>query len=208
MPSQISDEALVLKTQKLGESDRIITLLTRNNGKLRAVAKGVRKTSSKIGGANETFMRINSTITLGKNLDIIAQSVVIKAYGKNICQDYDKYLAAGSIIKTVDKLVSELYIPSEQLFLLTVRALNMLSEKLPPDISPNMVNLSYMLRALSIAGFELDLEMICDPKEEEQIMFDALFEGDWKTVASLARIDKAIEENLTKIIASAAVQYL
>ena len=43
------DEAIVLRTQKLGEADRIITLLTRSHGRVRAVAKGVRRTSSRFG---------------------------------------------------------------------------------------------------------------------------------------------------------------
>ena len=43
------DEAVVLRQHKLGEADRIITLLTRTHGKVRAVAKGVRRTSSKFG---------------------------------------------------------------------------------------------------------------------------------------------------------------
>ena len=43
------DEAVVLRAQKLGEADRIVTLLTRNHGRVRCVARGVRKTTSRIG---------------------------------------------------------------------------------------------------------------------------------------------------------------
>ncbi len=45
------DDAVVLRTHKLGEADRIITLLTKHHGQVRAVAKGVRRTSSRFGGA-------------------------------------------------------------------------------------------------------------------------------------------------------------
>ncbi|HUX70931.1 MAG TPA: DNA repair protein RecO, partial [Cellulomonadaceae bacterium] len=53
------DEAIVLRTQKLGEADRIVTLLTRTHGKVRAVGKGVRRTSSRFGSRLEPFMQID-----------------------------------------------------------------------------------------------------------------------------------------------------
>ena len=52
------DEGVVLRTAKLGEADRILTLLTRDHGKVRAVAKGVRRTKSRFGGRLEPFMRV------------------------------------------------------------------------------------------------------------------------------------------------------
>ena len=53
------DEAVVLRTQKLGEADRIVTLLTRRHGRVRAVAKGVRRTGSKFGSRVEPFMHVD-----------------------------------------------------------------------------------------------------------------------------------------------------
>src|SRR5437764_10795101 len=53
------DEAVVLRTQKLGEADRIITLLTRRHGRVRAVAKGVRRTGSRFGSRVEPFMQVD-----------------------------------------------------------------------------------------------------------------------------------------------------
>ena len=53
------DEAIVLRTHKLGEADRIVTLLTRQHGKVRAVAKGVRRTTSRFGARLEPFMVVD-----------------------------------------------------------------------------------------------------------------------------------------------------
>ncbi len=53
------DHALVLRVQRLGEADRIISLLTRRHGRVRAVAKGVRKTSSRFGGRLEPFGHVD-----------------------------------------------------------------------------------------------------------------------------------------------------
>src|SRR5690625_6459110 len=67
------DEAVVLRTHKLGEADRIITLLTRHHGRVRAVAKGVRRTSSKFGARLEPFSLVDVQLHIGRSLDIITQ---------------------------------------------------------------------------------------------------------------------------------------
>ena len=64
------DEAIVLRTHKLGEADRIITLLTREHGRVRAVAKGVRRTTSKFGSRLEPFTHVDVQLAEGRNLDI------------------------------------------------------------------------------------------------------------------------------------------
>ena len=61
------DEGVVLRTAKLGEADRILTLLTRDHGKVRAVAKGVRRTKSRFGGRLEPFMRVALLIAEGRS---------------------------------------------------------------------------------------------------------------------------------------------
>ena len=59
------DEAVVLRTHKLGEADRIITMLSRHRGKIRAVAKGVRRTTSKFGARLEPFSHIDLQLAVG-----------------------------------------------------------------------------------------------------------------------------------------------
>jgi len=68
------DEAIVLRTQKLGEADRIITLLTRQHGRVRAVARGVRKTSSRWGSRLEPFTHVDLMIAEGRTLDVVTQA--------------------------------------------------------------------------------------------------------------------------------------
>ncbi|MEY3966613.1 MAG: repair protein RecO, partial [Actinomycetota bacterium] len=63
------DEGIVLRTHKLGEVDRILTILTKDHGQIRAVAKGVRKTSSRFGARLEPFMVCDLQLFEGKNLD-------------------------------------------------------------------------------------------------------------------------------------------
>ena len=67
------DEAIVLRTHKLGEADRIITMLTRTPGRVRAVAKGVRRTKSRFGSRLEPGMLIDVQCYEGRNLDTVTQ---------------------------------------------------------------------------------------------------------------------------------------
>ena len=76
-----SDEAIVLRTHKLAEADRIITLLTRQHGVVRAVAKGVRRTSSRFGSRLEPFTHVDLQLAVGRNLDTITQAETRSPYG-------------------------------------------------------------------------------------------------------------------------------
>src|SRR5699024_6923513 len=82
------DEAVVLRTQKLGEADRIVTLLTRQHGLVRGVAKGVRRTKSRFGARLEPFMHIDIQLYRGRNLDTITQVEVVNSHANAIGQDY------------------------------------------------------------------------------------------------------------------------
>jgi DNA repair protein RecO (recombination protein O) len=68
------DEAIILRTQKLGEADRIITLLTKEHGRIRGVAKGVRRTMSKFGARLEPGSHVDIQMHAGKTFDTITQS--------------------------------------------------------------------------------------------------------------------------------------
>ena len=85
------DEAVVLRTFPLGEADRIVVLLTKRHGKVRAVAKGVRRLKSRFGGRLEPLMRVDLLLAQGKSLDVVSQAVSIAAYAGEICADYTSY---------------------------------------------------------------------------------------------------------------------
>ncbi len=73
------DEAVVLRTHKLGEADRIVTVLSRRHGKVRAVARGVRRTSSKFGARLEPFSHVDVQFATGRTLDVITEAVTLHA---------------------------------------------------------------------------------------------------------------------------------
>jgi len=142
------DEAIVLRTHKLGEADRIVTMLGRSRGKIRAVAKGVRKTGSRFGARLEPFMLIDLQCYEGRSLDTVTQVVTLAAYAGEIANDYAKYTAASAIIEAADRLTEE--DASLQQYLLLLGALRSLARG---EHNPGLTLDSYLLRALAIAGW-------------------------------------------------------
>jgi len=149
------DDAVVLRTQKLGEADRILTLLTRQHGKVRAVAKGVRRTSSKFGARLEPFMAVDAQLYIGRSLDIVQQVDQVGAYGAHIAADYDRYLAANAMAEAADRLVGEGDAQPQQFFLL-VGALRSLARA---EHAAAATRDSYLLRALALSGWPIQLEV-------------------------------------------------
>ncbi|RBY76093.1 DNA repair protein RecO [Geodermatophilus sp. TF02-6] len=145
------DEGVVLRTQKLGEADRIVTVLTRRHGKVRAVAKGVRRTKSKFGARLEPFSHVDLQLYTGRNLDIVSQAESIRSYGPPIVGDYPAYTAGSAVLETADRLTAEEREPSLRLFLLVVGALRALAERAHPA---GLVLDAFLLRAMSVAGWE------------------------------------------------------
>jgi DNA repair protein RecO (recombination protein O) len=130
------DEAVILRTHKLGEADRIVTVLTRYHGQVRAVAKGVRRTASKFGARLEPFMVADIQFYEGRNLDTVSQAESIGAYGKQIIEDYSAYTAATAMVETAERLTGEMATPQQ--YLLLVGALRSLANKehLPAHTEP------------------------------------------------------------------------
>ncbi|MEJ7794832.1 MAG: DNA repair protein RecO [Nocardioides sp.] len=144
------DEAVVIRTHKLGEADRIITLLTRQHGLVRAVAKGVRKTSSRWGSRLEPFTHVDLQLAEGRNLDIVTQAETLSPFAAGLGLDYARYTAGSVMLETADRLVTEERQPSLQQFLLLVGGLRAMTAGEHP---PSQVLDSYLLRSLAVSGY-------------------------------------------------------
>lgn len=154
------DEALIVHTIQLGEADRIITMLTKYHGRVRAVAKGVRKVRSRFGGRLEPFMRQDVLIATGRSLDVISQAATIQSYAEPIAQDYRHYVAANYIGEVADSIMSALNEADTAQYMLVVGAISALARHLhdPGDITG-----SYVLRSTAMAGWQarLDACVVC-----------------------------------------------
>jgi DNA repair protein RecO (recombination protein O) len=228
MPSYRA-EAIVLRTHKLGEADRIITLLTRERGKIRAVAKGVRRTKSKFGARLEPFSRVDLLVFEGKSLDIITQAESLNAYGQDLALDYSLWTAGQTMLETADRLTPEDSISAEAQYLLLVGALRTL---VTGEHASSLVLDAYLLRSLSMAGYSPTLNacVICGvagtqpffhvstggalcvehrvpgsvaPRPESFELMQALMSGDWDAAdASIAK-----DRNEVSGIVAAYVQW-
>src|SRR5690625_1371375 len=108
------DDAIVLRTHPLGEADRIITLLTRRHGKVRAVAKGVRRTGSRFGARLEPFTLVDVQLYAGRSLHTVTQVVTIETFAQAISADYGRFTAASAMLETTDRLTDEVVDRSEE----------------------------------------------------------------------------------------------
>lgn len=142
------DEVVVLRTHKLGEADRIVTMLSRRHGKLRAVAKGVRRTSSRFGSRLEPFMVADVLLYQGRSLDIVQQAESLGSYGADIAVHYDRYTAAHAMVEAADRLNEAEATPQQ--YLLLVGGLRALAQG--SHASRSILD-SYLLRAMALSGW-------------------------------------------------------
>ena len=144
------DEGVVLRTQKLGEADRIITLLTRSHGRVRAVGKGVRRTRSKFGARLEPFTHVDLQLYEGRSLDVVQQAETIGSYGDQVVGSYGRYTAGTAMLETAERLTAEEKEPATQQFLLLVGGLRTLAAG---EHAPGLVLDAFLLRSLAVAGY-------------------------------------------------------
>ena len=142
------EQGVVLRTWKLGEADRIVVLLTQGEGKVRAVAKGVRKTKSRFGGRLEPFSHVDLSLYRGRELDIVTQAEVINPF-RALREDYDRVVAGTAMLEAVDQVAQERE-AAIRLYLLLVRALRTLDGD-PRD--PSVVLDAFLLKLMALEGY-------------------------------------------------------
>lgn len=146
------DEAIVLRTMRLGEADRIVTFLGRSEGKIRGVAKGIRRTKSRFGGRLEPFSRVALVMWRGKSdLDTVTQAGVIEPFRK-IREDLDRFALGEVMLEACDR-VAQQNEGAPQAFKLLVDALYGLSRHPSP-----LVLAGFLLRLSGVAGFAPSLD--------------------------------------------------
>ena len=171
MPGLYRDEGVVLRTIKLGEADRIITVLTQGHGKVRAVAKGVRKTMSKFGARLEPTSRVALQCYQGRELDVVTQAETIEAH-RALREDYALLTHAVPMLEAVDQVAQERE-PHPALYRMLTGALRTLVDRRSALVTP-----AFFWKLLSLEGFHpmLDACARCgedaDAGEHELVAFD------------------------------------
>ncbi|HEX5095122.1 MAG TPA: DNA repair protein RecO [Acidimicrobiia bacterium] len=161
------DEGVVLRTIKLGEADRIITFFTQGHGKVRAVAKGIRKTTSKFGARLEPASRVQVQCYRGRELDVVTQAETVEA-NRELREEYVLLTHTVPILEAVDQVAQERE-ANPALYRMLTGALRTLGERRTPLVTP-----AFFWKLLSLEGFHpmLDGCARCAEGDRELTAFD------------------------------------
>lgn len=155
-------EGVVLRRHDLGETDRILTLYTRDHGKVRAVAKGIRKPTSRKAGHLELFMRADLLIARGRTLDIVTQAEMVDGY-QALRTDLVRATYAAHFVELLDAFTEEADV-SLALYRLLINGLHWLS--VTDDLQRTARY--YELSLLEVAGYRPELFRCVVCSEEVQ----------------------------------------
>ncbi len=153
------DTAVVLRTYKLGEADRIVVLLTEGHGKIRAVAKGVRKTKSKFGARLEPMSHVKVLMAEGRELDIVSQADSVETLAPMLA-DLDHLTAGMAVLEAADQMTLDRE-PVPHLYRMVVGALRTIAERNGPLVVP-----SFYWKVLAAEGVRPELDVCVRCGEE------------------------------------------
>ena len=151
--NQIVTEGIILTRTDYGEADRILTLLTPDQGKLRLLAKGVRRVKSKLAGGIELFSVSTITFVKGRGeIGTLVSTRLVKHYGR-IVQDLDRTMLGYELLKQLNKLTEDQ--PGPEYFDLLARMFEGLDD---PAVPLPLIRLWFTARLLSLSGHTPNLQ--------------------------------------------------
>ena len=163
-------DGIVLKSIKLNESDKIVTIFSRHYGKIRAIAKGIRKTKSQFGSSLENLTMVKIMAFKGKNLNIVSQTEIINSFftqSKNLVS----YGIAIQCAEIIDKLTED-EDPNESIYSLFKSTLILLKD----EKNTALLLVSFQWKLFSILGYQPELNKYIDCngyiKENKDYVFD------------------------------------
>lgn len=162
---------IVLGRTNFGEADRIISVLTPDHGKLRVVARGVRKIRSKVAGHVEPFSRVELMLAQGRNLDVITSARLLE-YPHGLADDYGRLARAFALVQLADRLTPEGHAQPELFELMAV-----VLEELRRPAAPELVEAYAKLRVLAILGYRPQLEVCVGCGAADPVAVDAALGG-------------------------------
>ncbi len=167
--------ALVLRKTKLGEADTIVTLLAEDGRQVRAVAKGVRRTRSKIGSRVEPYAVVDLLLAAGRNLEVVQEVQTISTH-EAIRSDYDRTAAASVVVDFLDKVSVEGQVEPKT-FPLALATLDVMETAEPDDL--RALVLAFLVKALAMQGYRPTLDSCarCACEATDATMFSAAAGG-------------------------------
>jgi DNA repair protein RecO (recombination protein O) len=152
-PRVYKTEAIVLRTMDLGEADRVLTVLTPRLGKLRVIAKGVRRPRSRIGGGLQPFSDVQLVLAVGRTFDVVT-STSLEDPHLGLRNDLHSTASAWYVVELADRFC-EGAADSHQAFRLLAQALSALDAG--DGVSREIIARWYELALLEAMGFRPEL---------------------------------------------------
>jgi DNA repair protein RecO (recombination protein O) len=152
-------EAIVLRSMDLGEADRVLTVLTPRLGKLRVIAKGIRRPRSRLGGGLEPFSDVHLVLAIGRTFDVVTQAALEDPH-LGLRDDLHSTAAAWYLVELVDRFC-EGSAESHAAFELLAQGLAAL-DAAPADVSRDVVARWFELHLLDVMGFRPELGQCLD----------------------------------------------
>ena len=174
MPTYQAD-AIVLRRLDYGDADRILTLLTREHGKLAAIAKGARRSKARNGSSLDLFGRSRMMLAKGRNLDVVAQ-VERRGDVRHIAGDLRRTAYAGLVSEIADKVLEDRH-PVDDVFELVACTLDRLNDV---NRSARVDAAWFVMRMLDILGYQpqlFDCAGCSQPLPEADAWFSPLLGG-------------------------------
>lgn len=150
-PHLYRTEGIVLKRVDMGETDKLLTLYTPHLGKIRAMAKGVRRPTSRLGGHVELFTHSSMMLAKGRNLDIVTQSQTVNSFIQ-LRDDLWRTTHAYYVTELLDQVTEE-RLENYPLFQLLLATLSRLAHDRNPDTAVRF----FETRALGYLGYQPEL---------------------------------------------------
>jgi DNA repair protein RecO (recombination protein O) len=157
------DVGVVLRTYKLGEADRIIVLCTQGRGKVRAVAKGVRKTKSRFGSRLEPGSHVSLQLYEGRELDIVSQAELVEAQ-QALRDDLERMGRAAAMLEAVDQICQEGEV-NPVLYDMLVGGLRAVANWDTPLVTP-----SFFFKLLASEGVGMQVEACIECGAEDDLV--------------------------------------
>jgi len=147
-------EAIVLRSMDLGEADRVLTVLTPRLGKLRIIAKGIRRPRSRLGGGLEPFSDVHLVLAIGRTFDVVTQ-VALEDPHLGLRNDLHSTAGAWYLVELADRFC-EGSADSHDAFVLLAQGLAAL-DAAPEEVSRELIARWFELHLLEAMGFRPEL---------------------------------------------------
>ncbi len=194
MPTYRTDAIIIGRTD-YGEADRILRIITPDEGKQAAIAKGTRRLKSRSGGHLELFGEVSLMLATGRNMSVVA-SAQVKWYPHDLTGDYDRLGLAYMTATMIDRLIEENH-PQPEVYNCLREALH----SLDTGAGGVYFELWYKLRLVRLLGYQPELKAcaICGSSSSKSDYWFSAEKGGIVDETCRASIDQAISHSTIKL---------